>query len=242
MTDDSILAAQAAIQQIRAAVAAHLRGERVMALYLAGGSPRRTIAVLGAAAAGLRAAGQGDGLLTCTGADFAGLWRDTLQRGLTPFVRRALAARQALLLDGLEALRDEPVAQWELARLVAPGRLVILAGRGHLRHLPAWSPVLTTRLAGATSLCLHAGPCVTDADAWTIVDCVAHYYGVTRAALLSRRRTAPIARARQMAMCLLREQGLTYSGRLHDHVAITAFVWCSYQVARCCCLTHGRAA
>ena len=120
MTDDSILAAQAAIQQIRAAVAAHLRRERVVALYLAGGSPRRTVAVLGAAAAELRAAGQG--------------------------------------------------------------------------------------------------------------------------ALLSRRRTAPIARARQMAMCLLREQGLTYSGRLHDHVAITAFVWCSYQVARCCCLTHGRAA
>jgi hypothetical protein len=172
--------------------------------------------VLGAAAAALRAAGQGDGLLTCTGADFAGLWRDTLQRGLTPFVRRALAAQQALLLDGLDALRDEPVAQWELARLVAPGRLVILAGRGHLCHLPAWSSVLTTRLAGATSLCLHAGPCVTDADAWTIVDCVAHYYGLTRAALLSRRRTAPIARARQMAMCLLREQGLTYNavGRL----------------------------
>ena len=83
MTDDPMLAAQAAIQQLRAAVAAHLRGERVVALYLAGGSPRRTIAMLGAAEAGLRAAGQGDGLLTCTGADFAGLWRDTLQRGLT---------------------------------------------------------------------------------------------------------------------------------------------------------------
>jgi hypothetical protein len=159
MTDDPMLAAQAAVQQIRAAVAAHLRGERVLALYLAGESPRRTIAVLGAAAAALRAAGHGDGLLTCTGADFAGLWRDTLQRGLTPLVRRALAARQALLLDGLDALRDEPVAQWELARLVAPGRLVILAGRGHLCQLPAWSSVLTTRLARATSLCLHFSMC-----------------------------------------------------------------------------------
>lgn len=50
-----------------------------------------------------------------------------------------------------------------------------------------------------------------DADAWAIVDQVAGYYGFTRAQLLSRRRTAPLALARQVAMHLLRQEGLTAS-------------------------------
>jgi len=56
---------------------------------------------------------------------------------------------------------------------------------------------------------LHDGPCVADTDAWAIVDRVAGYYGFTRAQLLARRRTAPIALARQVAMHLLRQEGLT---------------------------------
>lgn len=61
------------------------------------------------------------------------------------------------------------------------------------------------------SLCLHDGPCFRAADAWEIVDIVAAHYGLTRQVLLSPRRTAPIARARHMAMYLLREQGMTYA-------------------------------
>ena len=40
--------------------------------------------------------------------------------------------------------------------------LVVLAGHGHLRHVATWSPALAARLADATGLCLHDGPCVTD--------------------------------------------------------------------------------
>lgn len=216
---------EAVRQRVLAAVHAHLRGEETAPLYLATGHMGAALGILGAAAATVRAAGRSECLLVCTGSDFAGLWCDTLRRGMTPFVRRAQANRRVIVLDGLEVLHDEPFAQGELARLIAPERLVVLAGCGHLRHVSAWSPALAPRLVDATELCLHAGPCVTDADARALIDRVAGYYGLTRAQLLSRRRTAAIARARQIAMFLLREEGLTYSaiGRLlrRDHSTVT---------------------
>lgn len=143
---------------------------------------------------------------------------------MTPFVRRALTAKRAILLDGLEALRGEPFAQGELARLITPDRLVVLAGRDHLHCLAAWSPSLTAPLRAAIPFCLYEGPCIADADAWAIIDRVASYYGFTRAQLLSRRRTAPLALARQVAMHLLRVEGLTATrvGRLlrRDHSTV----------------------
>jgi hypothetical protein len=62
-------------------------------------------------------------------------------------------------------------------------------------------------LAGAASLCLHEGPCVSDGEAWALIDRVAGYYALSRAALLSRRRTAQVALARQVAMYVLRAEG-----------------------------------
>ncbi len=208
-------------QRVLAAVRAHACGEHVPPLYLAVRGPGRAEAVLTIAAAEARRQGQGRRLLSCTGGEFAGLWRDTLRRGLTPFVRRALARQRIVLVEDVEALRAEPFAQAELARLVSPGRLVILTGHDHLRHLGAWSPTLAACLTDAVGLCLHDGPCVSEADAWTIIDAVATHYGLSRATLLSRRRTATVALARQVAMYLLREEGLTYEqvGRLlrRDH-------------------------
>lgn len=203
---------EAAARRMQAAVWAHVRGEGTAPLYLVT-SPEYGVGaatLLDAAAAELRAAGRGGQPLTGTGDEFKRLWRDTLRRGTTPFVRRALAARQAILLDGVEALRGEPFAQGELARVMTPDRFVALAGHGHPQHVAAWSPPLAARLDAATTLCLHDGPCFADADARAIVDLVADYYGLTRALLLSKRRMGPVVRARQMAMALLREQGLTY--------------------------------
>ncbi len=218
------LAREGATEQVLAAVRAHLRGVEVAPLYLAAGQPGLATALLAAADAEVRSGGRGERTLACTGADFAALWRDTLRRGMTPFVRRALAAKRAILLDGLEALRGEPFAQGELACLITPERLVVLAGRGHPPRLAAWSPSLDAPLRVAIPLCLHEGPCVADADAWAIVDQVAGYYGFTRAQLLSRRRTAPVALARQVAMHLLRQEGLTASrvGQLlhRDHSTV----------------------
>jgi len=204
-------AREGATEQALMAVRAHLRGVEIAPLYLAAGPAGVATPPLATVAAEVRSARRGDRLLVCTGADFAGLWRDTLRRGMTPFVRRALAAKRAILLDGVEALRGEPFAQGELARLIAPERLVVLAGRDHPRCVAAWGPPLAAHLGMVTSVCLHEGPCVADADAWAIVDQVARYYGFTRAQLLSRRRTAPIALARQVAMHLLRQEGLTAS-------------------------------
>lgn len=89
---------------------------------------------------------------------------------------------------------------------------------------PPDSPPLTARLETAIPLCLHEGPCVADADAWAIIDQVAGYYGFTRTHLLSRLRTAPLALARQVAMHLLRREGLTAShvGQLlhRDHSTV----------------------
>src|SRR5579885_1475103 len=102
---DTLLQAR---RRVLSATAAHLRGEATVPLYLAGDGTALT-ALLGAVAGDLRAVGQSDGLLVCTGREFASLWRDTLRRGLTPLVRRALDARHAFLLVGLEALREEPV-------------------------------------------------------------------------------------------------------------------------------------
>jgi len=206
-------------------VRAHLRGMEGAPLYLlAAGQPGLATALLASAAAELRSVGWGEGTLACTGTDFVGLWRDTLRRGMTPFVRRALAAKRAILLDGVEALRGEPFAQGELARLIVPERLVVLAGRDHLRCLAAWSPSLAAPLGAAIPLCLHEGPYVADADAWALIDRVAGYYGFTRAQLLSHRRTAPLALARQVAMHLLRAEGLmaTRVGRLlrRDHSTV----------------------
>lgn len=215
---------QAVMQQVTTAVAAHLRGEPVAQLYLAGGPHHRAIAVLGTAAAAVRAAVPRPHLLVCTGADFVALWHDTLRHGMTPFIRRALAATEVVVLDNVDALRAEPFAQDELGRLLVPNRLVLLSGSGHLRHVDTWSPALTRGLAGATRLCLHDGPCVTDADAWAVIDRVAAYYGFPRATLLSSRRTARVALARQVAMYLLREEGLTYGavGRVlrRDHATV----------------------
>ncbi len=205
-------ASEAATRRIRPIVDAHLRGEDTPSLYLAAGPISIAAAVLAAVATHLRMAGRGDQLLVCGGGDFADLWRDTLRRGLTPVVRRALSARRAILIDGLEAVRDEPFAQGELARLATPDRLVILAGRDHPRHVASWNPPLAAWLRTATPLCLHDGPCFTDADARAIVDLVADYYGLTGATLRSRRRTGSVSRARHMAMVLLREHGLTYDG------------------------------
>ena len=217
-------AREAARQQVLAAVRAHLHGGVGAPLYLTTRRTSTATAILGATAAELRAAGWNKRLLVCTGRDFVALWRDTLRRGLTPFVRRALDAKWAIVLDGLEALRDEPVAQWELARLIVPGRLIVVSGHGHLYHVAAWSPVLRARFTNAVGLCLHAGPCITDADAWALIDRVAGYYGLTRGQLLSRRRTAHIVLARQMGMHLLRAEGLTAShiGRLlrRDHATV----------------------
>jgi hypothetical protein len=211
-------------QHVLTATRAYLCGADVAPRYLAAGPDRAATALLGAAAARISAAGYGERLLVCTGQDFARFWQDTLRRGMTPFIRRALATRRAILLTGLEALQEEPFAQAELARLVAPPRLVNLAGRLHLRHVTAWTPALGACLQSATTLCLHAGPCVGEADAWEIVDAVATYYGLTRRLLLSPCRTAPVAQARQVAMYLLREQGLSYStvGRLlrRDHATV----------------------
>ncbi len=203
------LAREVATEQVRATVRAHLRGAEVAPLYLAAGQSGVATALLAAAAAELRSVGWGEQMLACSGADFVGLWRDTLRRGMTPFVRRALAAKRAILLDDLEALRGEPFAQGELARLIVPERLVVLAGHDHPQRVGAWGPSLAARLGTALPLCLHDGPCVADADAWALVDQVAGYYGFTRAQLLARRRTASIARARQVAMHLLRREGLT---------------------------------
>lgn len=197
-------------QHVMATTHAHVRGEPTTPLYLTTGRAGSAIALLGAAAVALRATGQGDRLLVCTGQDFACLWHDTLRRGMTPFVRRALDAKRAVLIDGVQALRGEPFAQAELARVVEPHRLIVLAGRGHLHHVSAWSPVLHARLHHAKTICFHDGPCCASADVWEIVDQVAGYYGLTRRMLLSSRRTAMVVRARQMAMVLLREQGLTY--------------------------------
>jgi len=217
-------AREGATEQVLVAVRAHLHGVEIAPLYLAAGQPGVATNLLAAAAVELRSVGQGERTLACTGADFAGLWRDTLRRGMTPFVRRALAAKRAILLDGVEALRGEPFAQGELARLIVPERLVVLAGRGHLRCTGAWGPPHATRLETVISLCLHEGPCVADADAWAFVDQVAGYYGFTRAQLLSHRRTAPLALARQVAMHLLRREGLTAShvGQLlhRDHSTV----------------------
>jgi chromosomal replication initiation ATPase DnaA len=204
-------AREIAMDQVLASVQAYLRGAEVAPLYLAAGAAGGATTLLATAAAEVRSAGRGERILICTGADFAALWRDTLRRGMTPFVRRALAAKQAILFDGLEALRGEPFAQGELARLVVPDRLIVLAGRDHPPRVAAWSPSLDTALRTATPLCLHDGPCVGDAVAWTLVDQVAGYYGFTRAQLLSRRRTAPLVLARQVAMHLLRQEGLTSS-------------------------------
>jgi len=208
-------------QRVLGAVRAHAYGEHVPPLYLAVRGPSRADVVLAMAAAEAQRQGQGERLLSCTGVEFAVLWRDTLRRGLTPFVRRALARQRIVLVEDVEALRAEPFAQAELARLVSPGRLVILAGNSHLRHLGAWSPALATGLTDAVGLCLHDGPCVSEADAWTIIDAVATHYGLSRTTLLSRQRTATVALARQVAMYLLREEGLTYEqvGRLlrRDH-------------------------
>ncbi len=217
---DTLMSAR---HRVLAATAAHLRGEATAPLYLAGDGPAIT-ALLGAVAGELRAAGRGDRLLVCTGRDFTGLWRDTLRRGLTPMVRRALAARHALLFAGLEALREAPFAQAELARLIAPTRLVVLGGRLHLPTPASWHPDLRAALRGATRLCVHAGPCLCEADAWEVLDGVAGFYGLTRQALLSRRRTAEVAQARQITMLLLRERGLSYAqvGRLlgRDHATV----------------------
>lgn len=218
-------AQEVAAERVVSAAWAHLRGEVVVPVYLATGQQTRSaVPVLGRVAAAVRAAERGDRLLVCTGAGFAALWRDTFRHGMTPFVRRALDAKYAILLDGLEALHDEPVAHWELARLITPGRLVVLSGPGHLSHVAAWSSTLAGHLAGAAGLCLHAGPCFTDADAWVLIDRVAAYYGLTRAALLSRRRPAHIALARQVAMRLLHTEGLTATrvGRLlqRDHATV----------------------
>ncbi len=217
-------AREIAREQVLASVRAHLRGAPAAPLYLAAGPAGTATALLAMAASELCSVGRGDRLLICTGADFAALWHDTVWRGMTPFVRRALAAKQAILLDGLEALRGEPFAQGELARLVAPERLIVLAGRDHPPRVAAWGAPLAACLELATSVCLHDGPCVADVDAWAIVDQVAGYYGFTRAQLLSRRRTAPVALARQVAMHLLRQEGLTSShiGQLlhRDHSTV----------------------
>ncbi len=204
-------AREGATEQVRAAVRGRLRGVETAPVYLAAGQPSVATALLAAATAELRSVGRGERTLAYTGADFVGLWRDTLRRGMTPIVRRALAAKRVILLDDLEALRGEPVAQGELARLIVPERLVVLAGRDHLRRVGAWGPLLASRLEMAIPLCLHDGPCVADADAWALVDQVAGYYGFTRTQLLSRRRTAPLALARQVAIHLLRREGLTVS-------------------------------
>ncbi len=206
-------AREIAREQVRETVQAYLHGAEVAPLYLAAGPAGMATPILATAASELYSAGQGERVLACTGADFAALWRDTLRREMTPFVRRALAAKQAILLDGLEALRGEPFAQGELACLVAPERLIVLAGRDHRQRIAAWSPSLDTALRTAKPLCLHDGPCVGDAVAWALVDQVAGYYGFTRAQLLSRRRTAPLVLARQVAMHLLRREGLT-----SDHI------------------------
>ncbi len=220
-----ISADEAAAQRVLAVVRAYLRGAGPAPLYLA--SPTGNAAatdILAAAAAELRDADRTDRLLVGTGSDFTLLWRDTLRRGLTPIVRRALAARRAILLDGVEALQGEPFAQRELARVATPDRLVVLAGREHPQQVAAWSPPLAAWLHTATTLCLHDGPCVTVADARTIVDLVADYYGLTGAMLRSRRRTGSVSQARQVAMALLREQGLTYDavGRIlgRDHTTV----------------------
>jgi len=202
-------AQEVAPEQVLATVGTYLCGVKVAPLYLATGQPGVATALLAAAAAEVRSTGRGERMLTCSGADFVGLWRDTLRRGMTPFVRRALAARRVILLDDLEALRGEPFAQGELARLIAPERLVVLAGRDHPQRVGVWGSLLAAHLGTAILLCLHDGPCVADADAWAIIDQVAGYYGFTRAQLLARRRTAPIALARQVAMHLLRQEGLT---------------------------------
>ncbi len=110
--DDTAAARERAVRGVVAATRAHLRGEAVAPLYLAAGRTGVAPGVLGAAAATWRVERRGERLLACTGAGFAGLWRDTLRRGMTPFVRRALSATDALLLDDLEALRGEQVAQW----------------------------------------------------------------------------------------------------------------------------------
>ncbi len=217
-------AREIAMEQVLASVRTHLRGTEVAPLYLAAGPAGTVTALLTSAASELCSVGRGERLLVCTGADFAALWRDTVRRGMTPFVRRALAAKQAILLDGLEALRGEPFAQGELARLVAPERLIVLAGRDHPPRVAAWSPSLDTAVRTAIPLCLHDGPCVGDTVAWVLVDQVAGYYGFTRAQLLSRRRTAPLVLARQVAMHLLRQEGLTAShiGQLlrRDHSTV----------------------
>lgn len=222
--DDLASARARAVKGVVAATQAHLAGEASAPLYLATGRAGTATGILGAAATVWRAERRGERLLACTGADFVELWRNTLRRGMTPVVRRALAANHAVLLNGMEALHGEPVAQWELAGLIAPGRLVVLAGQGHLRHVAAWSPTLAACLADARGLCLHMGPCVADADAWALIDRVAGYYGLTRATLLSRRRPAHIALARQVAMHLLRQEGLTATrvGRLlrRDHATV----------------------
>lgn len=209
---------------VLSAVQAALRREAVPPLYLATGRTCSATGVLGAAAAAVHASGQSNRLLVCTGDDFVTLWLDTLRRGMTPIIRRALEAKHIILVDGLEALHGEAVAEWELARLLDPCRLVVLAGRGHLRHVAAWNPLLSTRLFGATRICLHTGPCVTDADARAVIDRVARHYSLTPGQLLSRRRPANIALARQVAMHMLREEGLTAShvGRLlrRDHSTV----------------------
>ncbi len=219
----TIGAYEVATRRVLVAVHAHLRGEGTTPLYLVTGLAHGSdaTAVLAAGAAELCAVGCGDRLLAGAGDDIARLWRDTLRRGLTPIVRRALAARRAILLDGIEALCGEPFAQSEVARLIVPERLVVLAGRDHPRHIAAWSPLLAAQLTTATTLCLHDGPCFIDEDVRAIVDLVAEYYGLTRATLLSPRRTETVAHARQMAMALFRERGLTYDavGRIlgRDH-------------------------
>src|SRR5919201_1881859 len=101
-------------QHVMATIRAYLCGTDVAPLYLAAGPDRAATALLGAAAARISAAGHGERLLVGTSQDFARLWQDTLRRGMTPFIRRALAARHAVLLAGLEALQEEPFAQAEL--------------------------------------------------------------------------------------------------------------------------------
>jgi len=217
-------AREGATEQVLLAVRAHLRSVEIAPLYLVAGQPGVAAALFAAVTAELRSMGRGERTLACTGADFAALWRDTLRRGMTPFVRRALAAKRAILLDGVEALRGEPFAQGELARLIAPDRLIMLAVHDHPQRVGAWGLPLAARLRTAIPFCRHVGPCVADADAWAIVDRVACYYGFTRAQLLSRRRTAPLALARQVAMHLLRREGLTAShvGQLlhRDHSTV----------------------
>ncbi len=154
-------AREGATEQALAAVRGCLHGAETPPVYLAAGQPSVATALLAAVAAEVRSVGRDERLLACTGADFADLWRDTPRRGMTAFVRRALAAKRVILLDGLEALRGEPFAQEELARLIVPERLVVLAGRDHLHRVGGWAPLLAAPLETVITLCLHEGPCVS---------------------------------------------------------------------------------